>query len=145
MEATQEGLAVANGCYVFSMRAGRGIRPWYVGQARGKDGFRQEVFRFHKLVQYNDVLAKKKGTPLVHLLARCTPKGKLSNHVNQSELNWLETMLIGLALQENADLCNAHGTGFLRNVSIPGITGGGGSGRHSKSRASLRVALGLKK
>ena len=49
IEECQKGLSIAHGCYIFSIRAGRGIRPWYVGQAKGKNGFLQEILSDNKL------------------------------------------------------------------------------------------------
>ena len=33
-EAGCPGLAKASGCYIFGIRAAKGARPWYVGQAK---------------------------------------------------------------------------------------------------------------
>ena len=41
-----ESLASASGCYIFAIRAGKGAKPWYVGQATKT--FRQECFTPHK-------------------------------------------------------------------------------------------------
>lgn len=43
------------GCYVFGIRAGRGLTPGYVGKATRS--FRQEVFTHHKLTRYQQFLA----------------------------------------------------------------------------------------
>ena len=138
------GLSTARGCYVFSIRAGRGIRPWYVGQASGEKGFKQEVFQSHKLVHMNGVMARiKRGTPIIHLLPRITPTGRFSKNVQQAELDYLETLLIGLALTQNHKLCNVQTAKLLQKVVVPGVTKGGGSGRLKESRATLKIALGL--
>jgi len=55
-EEEDEGLSEAVGCYIFSIRAGKGILPWYVGLAE-KQPFRKECFTSHKLTHYNDAIA----------------------------------------------------------------------------------------
>ena len=54
VECADVGLATASGRYIFGMRATKGARPWYVGQA--KVSFRQECFTTHKLNHYNSVI-----------------------------------------------------------------------------------------
>ena len=67
-----EGLRYACGCSVFAMRAGKGIRPWYVGLAQ-RSSFQTECFTPDKKVKYQQVLAKRSGTPLLYFYARTTP------------------------------------------------------------------------
>lgn len=43
VEAIEEGLSNAIGIYIFSIRAGGGIIPWYVGKAE-KQSFSKECF-----------------------------------------------------------------------------------------------------
>ena len=62
----EEGISGSIGCYIFSIRAGKGILPWYVGLAE-KQSFRKECFTSHKLNHYNNAIAKRKGTPLLTL------------------------------------------------------------------------------
>lgn len=52
-------ISTACGCYVFSIRAGRGVLPWYVGKAE-KQSFRAECFAAHKLNIYNKGLANER-------------------------------------------------------------------------------------
>jgi hypothetical protein len=57
LERDETGLSEAVGCYIFAVRAGRGIRPWYVGKTE-KAGFRREVFQDHKFRLYWQVLER---------------------------------------------------------------------------------------
>ena len=66
VEGAADGLAAARGCYIFGIRAGKGAKPWYVGQA--KRSFKQECFAPHKLVHYNGQISGSKGTPILLLL-----------------------------------------------------------------------------
>ena len=34
VESVVPGLSTARGCYIFSIRAGKGFKPWYVGQSK---------------------------------------------------------------------------------------------------------------
>ena len=134
------GLAGASGCYVFAMRAAKGARPWYVGQA--KRGFRQECFAAHKLVRYNSVIGRRQGTPILFLLARVTPKGKFTKKLGPKEANWVENLLIRQCLQANAELLNVSGTAFATEVVIPGVFHSP-AGPRSTETAALRGLLNL--
>jgi hypothetical protein len=145
-ESACRGLSQAHGCYIFSMRAGRGYRPWYVGKACGKGGFRGECFQAHKLQHYNSVVTKtRRGTPVLHLIARSTRSGKLSFRNAGQEIEWLERMLIGLALRENPELLNRKDTKYLKDLVVPGILGRPGKpGSFNGATDTLRVSLGLR-
>lgn len=118
----EDGLSGAIGCYIFSIRAGKGALPWYVGFAE-KQSFRKECFASHKLVHYNNAIAKRKGTPLLTLVAKYTPKGKLINPTGNEhrDLQFLETILISNCLRRNADLYNIKDTKLLREMVVPGL------------------------
>ena len=62
------------GCYLYVVRAGKGITPWYVGQSKGP--FSREVFATNKQERYNSVHdSYQKGTSMLFLITRFT-KGK---------------------------------------------------------------------
>ena len=118
-EDLRAGLAAASGCYIFAIRAGLGTRPWYVGQA--KKGFQQECFTDPKLLRYNGVIGRKKGTPLLFLVARMTPTGRLANGLDEKEVTWVENQLISHCLVANKELLNVSGVAFPTEVVIPGL------------------------
>jgi hypothetical protein len=68
-------------------------------------------------------IAKRKGTPLLTLIAKCTPKGKLINPTGNEhrDVQFLETMLISSCLGRNADLYNVRDTKLLREMVVPGL------------------------
>ena len=138
IEEHQKGLSTAHGCYVFSIRAGKGIKPWYIGQAKGKNGFLQEVLTDHKLKHYNDVVAAQKGTPIIQLLARVTDGGKISKSIDKKEIDYMETILIGMAFHENNELKNTKVAKLAGKLVIPGITGGEGRGKTSEAVRTLK-------
>ena len=117
-----EGLSGAIGCYIFSIRAGKGSLPWYVGLAE-RQSFRKECFTSHKLVHYNNAIASRKGTPLLTLIAKYTPRGKIVNPTGSQhrDIQFLETMLISNCLGRNSTLYNAKDTKILREMVVPGL------------------------
>ncbi len=121
VEELEEGLSDAIGIYIFSIRAGKGNLPWYVGKAE-KRGFRKECFEHHKLTHYNDCIAGRKGTPLLTLIPKFTqsdyfvqPNGK-----PHSDISALEKMLIGTCIQKNKYLANIRDTKLQRLMVVPG-------------------------
>lgn len=141
VEDNQEGLSISNGCYIFSIRAGKGIKPWYVGQAKGQKGFLQEALADHKLKHYNEVVAATKGTPIIQLLARVTAGGKLSKSIKESEIDYMEKILIGMAFHQNKELKNTKVAKLAGKLVIPGITGGEGRGKPSEAVRALKRTL----
>jgi hypothetical protein len=140
VEAESKGLPDACGCYVFSIRR----RAWYVGLAE-KQSFCRECFALHKLNQYNYSLHHVSGEPQLHLIAKLTPTGRFASPSvrGHRDIQFLETLLIGMALNQNEDLQNIRGTKFLREMRVPGILRTArGEGRLGPVR-SLRDALGM--
>ena len=98
---------------------GRGM----LARQQAKSGFKGECFQPHKLQHYMDALDQtKKGTPVIHHLARMTPNGKFSKpkRGTLNDIELLEVYLISLALSQNSDLCNVKNTNFQREVIVPG-------------------------
>ncbi len=139
--AKNEGLASASGCYVFGIRAGKGAKPWYVGQATKT--FKQECFTKHKLYHYNEVLTERKGTPILFLLARMTPTGRFKGKLGSKEADWVEKRLIHQCLDANDDLLNVRDTAFSQEVIIPGLLNSP-KARRSTEVQELRSLLTLK-
>lgn len=120
VEEKLPGLLDAVGCYIFATKAGPGITPWYVGQT--KTSFKGECFQPHKQKTYHDVCNGIKGTPVLILVARCTPNGKLAKgNLDKSEADFVEQLLISHALSKNSDLTNKKNTVFLKGLRIPGV------------------------
>lgn len=122
VDEVASGLSSAIGCYIFSIRAGKGVLPWYVGLAE-KQTFRKECFTSHKLVHYNHALAQRKGTPVLTLIAKCTPGGKFVIPTGSAhrDIEFLETMLIASSLGRNENLYNVRDTKLLREMVVPGF------------------------
>jgi hypothetical protein len=131
------------GCYVFSIRAGKGILPWYVGLAE-KQSFRKECFTAHKINHYNMAVADRKGTPLLTLIAKYTPGNKLvfPNGSEHRDIQFLETMLISTCLRRNAELFNVRDTKLLREMTVPGLVNTPPGKAHA-SVAEFRELIGL--
>ena len=117
-------LEMACGCYVFAIRAGKGITPYYVGQA-SKSTIVREAFNPANRERYNSVLNGSSGTPIIFLLPMRTPTGKYrkkkSGAAQISSVTFLERWLIAKALEKNENLLNSRETRFLRNLHVRGL------------------------
>lgn len=131
-----EAMARGRGCYLFAIRAGGGVTPYYVGRAT-RD-FKREVFASHKLAKYQQSLADyRKGTPVLYFIAAPPSKGA----PNVSVIAEMEEYLIQTAVSQNADLLNVKGTKKER-FAIAGVLRSG-VGKPSKAARSLKACLGL--
>jgi hypothetical protein len=130
-------LTQKQGCYIFSLRVGRGFTPWYVGKA-GKT-FEQECFTDHKIGHYNEVLwSGIKGTPVMFFVAQPGTKNKVSASI----IKELETDLIQNAVHKNPDLCNIKNTKNLPKWGIAGIVRGG-QGRNTIASSNFKKMMGI--
>ena len=140
-ESVRSGLAFGAGCYLFAVRAARGIRPWYAGQSKG--AFEKEVFAHHKREVYREVMGDSaKGTPVLFLIARLTDKGKLSKSVPKDEADFVERQLIRVAWNANAQLKNIANTRFLETLQVPGVLNSP-PGAPTEAVKNFRTALGI--
>lgn len=123
-------LKTKKGCFVFALRAGKGMTPLYVGKTN--NSFEKECFTDHKLKHYNYALASyKKGTPIMFFVVYPAKKGK----PNASEIGDLEDFLIQVGRRVNPDLRN------IKGAAQPtwGIKGAirGGEGKPNSSASSF--------
>ena len=110
---------MARGCYIFGVKAGRGITPWYVGQS--KTGFKNECFATTKINHYHDVInVTSRGTPVLILLARYTQGNNIARTVAQDEANFIEQYMIGLALGKKFKSQKCQEYQILANIADTG-------------------------
>ena len=129
-------IAKARGCYVFAVRAGRGITPIYVGKAT--KSFGQECFADHKLKHYNEgLLDYQKGSPVLFFVTEPISRGR----TNAKAIDEIEKYLIVLAAAANENLRNNH----KRSRERWGIRGliRSGKGRTGEAHAKFRGMLNL--
>ena len=125
-----------NGCYVFAVRAGKGIRPWYVGKTSGR--MKTECFTNHKLDHYNKALGNyKRGTPVLFFVV---PDGR-KRKVAKTTLREMEIWLIKAAADQNFDLCNKQHNRWPK-WSIRGVINTG-SGKPPQAASTFRKTMGL--
>jgi hypothetical protein len=138
----EEGLSGAIGYYIFSIRSGRGVLPWYVGLAE-KQSFKKECFTSHKLVHYNDLLAARRGTPMMTFVSKYTPGGKLLNPTGNThrDIRFLERLLISNCLKRNPKVSNSRDTKLLREMSVPGLMNSA-QGKEFSSVSEFRYLIG---
>jgi len=139
-----EELPYACGCYVFALQNGDNIIAWYVGKTE-KGTFFKECFQATKINYYNEILIDHNGTPLLFLLPRLTGAGTKFSKPTKSgyrDIDFLETLLIGMALEQNPKLANIKKTKLLREMKVPGVINSP-QARPRKPVSDLRNALGL--
>lgn len=143
VEQIENNLSTAIGCYVFSIRAGRGILPWYVGLAE-KQSFKKECFTSHKLVHYNEVVVSRKGTPMLTLIPKHTPTGRLvfPTGGEHRDIQFLELKLIEKCLKRNSDLCNSSNTKLLKEMVVCGLMNTP-KGKQNQNTIDFRNLIGV--
>ncbi|WP_400768750.1 hypothetical protein [Methylosinus sporium] len=142
VEKKRIGLSNACGCYVFAMRAGKGITPFYAGQACATPLI-GEAMNPSNIAKYNDV-PHRKGNPVMFLLPMVTPTGKLRKRPTNGKplrsIDFLEEWLIATCLIKNPNLINNKKTKILRNIHVTGILNAKpGSGKNRASSALKRA------
>lgn len=131
----------ARGCYILAVTAGGGWTPWYVGKA-AKTSLHTTALKHRNIVIFNEVLKKQgKAKPVVFLLPKKTPSDKFST--NSTGIAELETMLIGLAFQQNHDLLNISQAKQWKKTELVGVMNT--SAHATRAITKLRKTLGLKK
>ncbi len=143
VEEDVSGLSDGVGCYIYSIRAGKGNLPWYVGMAV-KQSFRKECFTPHKINKYNEALGGRRGTPLLTFIPRltkleyfCEPKSK-----GYKDVEFLEKFILSYAIKRNPNLLNIKDTRILKGLSLPGVINSS-RGANAASVRSLKQLLGL--
>ena len=139
VDKDEDALASACGCYVYVVRAGKGMKPWYVGLTH-KQTFRKECLTHHKINIYNDAIANRKGNPMLFLLAKRTTQGRFAKASirKTADIRVLEGLLIGSALDRNPGLGNVARTRVLQGMIVPGFI------NSPKGRPGM-AAIGLRK
>lgn len=134
--AAIEPLLLAKGVYVFSVRAGRGCKPWYVGKSEKMD-FLREAFNPRNVNNLNNLMNDRKGTLEVTFVTQVASRGK----PNLSQIGEIELTLIGQASERNHELLNVQGA-LGRKWTIRGIYGAG-RGRTSATQLAFIDLLGI--
>jgi hypothetical protein len=130
-------LSNAKGVFVFSLRAGRGYTPYYVGKTSRQE-FGRECFTSHKRNKYNHALALQAGMPTLMFLTHPTRRGP----VNHSAIDGLELELINMAYARNEQLMNERRIEDLPIYSVAGAIRSG-RGKPSEDAVELKRILGI--
>jgi hypothetical protein len=140
IEEEEPGLSWACGCYLISVRN----RIWYVGLAQ-MQSFRYECFTPDKILKIEDAMDGGGGAAYLTLIARRTNGGRFTRpSINgYRDIEDLELLLIGSALERNQDLLNRSATKILREIVVPGfINSPHGCGNDSSVKA-FRQIMGI--
>lgn len=144
LEEQECGLSTAIGCYLFGIRYGKKIRPWYAGMTVAQGGFISEVLQQHKRDIYGDAMAQQRGTPTLFLFPLLTlGEGRFSKARSSGKrvICWLEKTLMGLAYGRNPEIGNLRDMHYLRNVEVEGLLGPRRLGRPFKEVGVIRRTL----
>jgi len=115
------GLSNAVGVYVWTIRQGKRHVPWNVGLT-DKQGFKARFFQ-KKASVLEMLIANPDAEIQVYLLALCSKGGKFKRPTKSEKINvnhWLETTLIGAAINVNPDLHNKAKASYLRRAIVDG-------------------------
>lgn len=118
---TEMPIGAACGCYIYAVRAGKGITPWYVGQSKGR--FDKEVFSLDKYKKYKEHFETVgKGTPVLFLIIRQVASERIANvKLSKVDADWIEDYFIRRALDKNPKLLNKMKTKHFTTVKVPGV------------------------
>lgn len=87
------------GIYIFSIRAGKGYTPYYVGKTN--KNFGAEVFQSHKLLKYNRTLANTNGRPVFFFIVQ-------EGHKNENINKKVEIFITALCYKKNPEIENVQ-------------------------------------
>lgn len=117
-----KNLSETCGCYVFTIRKQGGARPWYIGKAE-RMTFSKECLNSRNIITLNGLLDDGHGQPELYLLPLLTGSGKFASPTTSKrvEVDYLESMLIGMGIQRNEKLTNISKTRMLRELEVVGF------------------------
>jgi hypothetical protein len=127
----------SNGVYVFSVKAGRGRKPWYVGKSE-KSTFLKEALNPRNLVLLNSLVNNRRGTLELTLITQAKARGK----PNLSQISEIEYLLIGHAAERNHGLLNNHYSNQGDKFTLKNIYNSG-AGKRSKREQAFKDLMGL--
>lgn len=138
------GLPRACGCYVFALRHGDHTIPVYVGKAE-RLLFKHECFSSSKRLLLDRQLDEAPNKrPILYLLPKITSQQKFCRPTRRQypAIQFLENLLIGMAIERNPKLANIKQTKFLKELFVPGLINSG-SGQQTRPVRELQDTLGL--
>lgn len=133
------------GCYIYSIKAGRGFTPIYVGSAT-RQSLGKEAFNSDKLVKcMNHLTGYKKGSLQITFIV---PKDKVDNSMSTRRgrrpskiIECMEKALTAVAYRKNKSLENKHNrcvSGFFINGAL-----NSNAGRPRKEVVAFKDMIGL--
>ena len=126
-----------NGVYTFSIRAGKGRKPWYVGKSV-KSNFGKEAFNTRNCLALSKLINSRKGSLEVSFLSQ----QKVRGNPNLREISEIEYLLIGHAAERNSELLNKHNTNQDDTFEIKNIYNSGKK-KPSKCEAEFIKLMGI--
>jgi len=122
------------GCYVFCMRAGKGIVPFYVGKTNAQN-LLKETYNPNNIKRYNGVISERKGAPVMFFIVANKKQGP----TNAKAIKALEKFLIEQAYERNKDIINKQHAKLpqwsIRHVMLSKVRGKPPKGAAENARA----------
>jgi hypothetical protein len=135
----QDGLQevrAERGCYVFAIRAGKGMTPIYVGKATRS--FKQECLNPANRHKFSNGMADyQRGTPILYFVRHPAQRGQ----TNTKQIGEIENFLIQNAAVRNPDIQNLRGKRTPK-WSIRGVIRSG-QGKPSKTESGFKRLIGI--
>ena len=126
------------GCYVYGIRAAKGIKPVYVGKAVDQP-LMTEALSSDKIRKINNAILKtRKGTPVVAFVVPDKKPGALP----RSQINEIEGVLIQYAYAKNSDIENENGI-YEPRWYVDGVINSN-PGRRSEKAKAFRSMIGIR-
>ena len=105
------------GVYIFSIKAGKGEKPWYVGRTT-KQTFLREAFNDRNIRRLHSLINDRKGTLKLTLIPQ---KRIVNNKPNLQQIGEMEYFLIGYAHERNPEILNTQNTTQEDRFVIEGV------------------------
>ena len=132
-----KNFADKQGCYIFALKFGKRIRPWYIGST-GRS-LKDECFNDANIKRYNEFLQKGKfGSPILFFVVR-----KDNRKISPPILKDMEKYLIHASLYVNPELLNVHHRGNLPKWGIENVIRIKKQGQNPASVDAFRKMLSL--
>jgi len=121
------------GCYIFSIKTGRAVVPFYVGMTLST--FESECFTDHKLKHYHRVIGRyTRGKPVMSFVVHPSQRGR----DNSKAIKELENFLIQAGMVVNPALRNIRGR-TEPQWAIKGVIRSGPGPRREEAKAFAKM------
>lgn len=126
------------GCYVFSLKAGKGSKPLYVGKTESQTIFDEAFGHRNKNLVTEALNEQKRGKLQIWTVTQHSARGPK----NKSAIGEIEKVVTSWAVEKNPNLLNSHNTKKGDSWSIKGVQPSS-RGTRSQEATAFRKMMGL--